>query len=215
MVTVFNLRRQGASESLLYETRQVFSLLLQSDVRISASHVPGVNNVTADAFSRMDSVGDYALKTEIFNRATKFLETYPSIDAFASEYNHKCTRFLAFTARKGKGALGLDALRFSWLGETVYTFLPIQLIPRVLKKMWQEGCQTLLVVSEWSSRHWWNPMQSGVMAQVRLGNSETVLIPGSSMIEKGDRVPPGQLIMARSASASEVYLTHPRYGILC
>jgi hypothetical protein len=152
MVTDFNLQRQGASESLLYETRQISSLLLQSDVRISVSHVPGVNNVTADALSRMDSVGDYALKTEIFNRATKFLETYPSLGAFASEHNHKCPRFLAFTARNGKGALGLDALRFSWFGETVYAFPPIQLIPRVLKKMWQEGCQTLLVVPEWPSR---------------------------------------------------------------
>jgi hypothetical protein len=66
MVTVFNLQRQGASECLLYETRQIFSLLLQSNVRISVSHVQGVNNVTA----------------------------------------------------------GLDALRFSWLGETVYTFPP-------------------------------------------------------------------------------------------
>jgi hypothetical protein len=67
MVTVFNLQRQGASESLLHETREFFSLLLKLDIRISVTHIPGASNTKTDALSRMDKVGNYSLKKELFD----------------------------------------------------------------------------------------------------------------------------------------------------
>jgi hypothetical protein len=109
MVTVFNLQRQGTSESLLYETRQIFSLLLRMDVRITVTHVPVVKNTTADALSRMDKVGDYAPKQEIFNQVTEFLNIRPTIDLFAADHNCKCKRYLAVSTLSGRNALGLDA----------------------------------------------------------------------------------------------------------
>jgi ribonuclease HI len=58
MVTVFNLQRQGASQSLLCETRQIFSLLQKVDVHLMVMHILGVENEVADALGRMDRVGD-------------------------------------------------------------------------------------------------------------------------------------------------------------
>jgi hypothetical protein len=95
MVTVFNLQRQGASESLLHETREIFSLLTKLDVRISVTHIPGANNTVTDALSRMDRVGNYSLKQEIFDQATRFLNCQPTIDLFANDHNYKCRRYLA------------------------------------------------------------------------------------------------------------------------
>jgi hypothetical protein len=36
------------------------------NIRFSVTHVPGVGNITVDALSRMDQVGDYQLKTEYY-----------------------------------------------------------------------------------------------------------------------------------------------------
>jgi ribonuclease HI len=90
MVTVFNLQRQGASESLVYETRQIFSFLTKHDIRLSVTHVPGIENVTADALSRMDLVGDYSLRTDFYNRGISALGVNPTLDVFANVLNKKC-----------------------------------------------------------------------------------------------------------------------------
>jgi hypothetical protein len=67
MVTVYNLRRQGApGGKLLQATRAIFSWLTQLDTRIMMSHVPGVDNGFADALSRMDTAGDYELLPDVF-----------------------------------------------------------------------------------------------------------------------------------------------------
>jgi hypothetical protein len=71
MVNVFNMQRQGASQFLLYETRQIFSLLQRMDMRLLVTHTPGVENEVADALSRLDKVGDYSLKQEYFRRGVE------------------------------------------------------------------------------------------------------------------------------------------------
>jgi hypothetical protein len=117
MVTVYNLQRQGASESLLYETRQIFSFLLKMDIRLQITHVPGVENVTADALSRMDTAGDYELRSEFYQRGVLFLGINPTLDLFATSSNTKCQSFLALPGVRANGARALDALRYSWQGE--------------------------------------------------------------------------------------------------
>jgi hypothetical protein len=52
--TVFNLQGQGASRSLLHESRQTLSLLQKTDVRLRVTHIPAVENGVADGLSRMD-----------------------------------------------------------------------------------------------------------------------------------------------------------------
>jgi ribonuclease HI len=197
MVTVFNLQRQGASEGLLYETRQIFSLLLKLDVRVAVTHIPGVKNATADALSRLDRAGDYELKTEMYRRGTQFLNVNPEVDLFATDANHKCQRYLALPGVMGRGACAWDALRFSWAGGRMYAFPPVQILPRVLQKIRAERAEVILVAPEWPSRPWWNLFQDGVVQQVRLGRSEEVLIPGPTLAKNGTKPPPGDLIMAR------------------
>jgi hypothetical protein len=75
-------------------------------------HVPGVETVEADALSRMDEVGDYELKQELFEAATRGLRVQPTIDLFANNKNMKCSSFLALPGKDGLGAADLDAFRF-------------------------------------------------------------------------------------------------------
>ena len=201
MVTVYNLRRQGASINLLNETRQIFSLLQKLDVRITVAHVPGIQNTLADALSRMDLVGDYQLKDEAFQRGIAEMNINPSIDLFANSSNHKCRRFLALPGPLAVGALALDALNYSWEGETPYVFPPVQIIPRILQKLRKEVNSAVLVVPEWISRPWWNLMQQNAVRMVRLGRAEDVLKAGPSLAIDNRKLPPGYFIMVRMSFA--------------
>ena len=94
-VTVYNLQRQGAGMALLGLTRAIFSLPQRLDIRPYASHIPGVENVFVDAFSRMERTGDYALRTDVYWHATRLLQVCPTVDLFASSHNAKCERLIA------------------------------------------------------------------------------------------------------------------------
>jgi hypothetical protein len=196
MVTVFNLQRQGASQSLLYETRQIFSLLQRMDMRLLVTHIPGVENGVADALSRLDRVGDYSLKQEYFRRGVEALGLESTVDVFANYTNHKCQRLLARPGRLAEGAVALDGLRYSWAGELPYLFPPVQLIPRVLQKLRVEEGAAVLVFPEWPWRPWWNLMALGARKIVRLGTSEEVLEKGPSMAARLVKLPPGNMLMA-------------------
>jgi hypothetical protein len=195
MVTVFNLQRQGASQSLLCETRQILSLLRKRDVRLMVTHIPGVESDVADALSRMDRVGDYSLKQEYFRRWVEALGVEPTVDVFANSTNHKCQRFLTLPGRLAEGAVALDGLRFTWAGELAYVFSPVLLIPRVLQKVRLERDTVVMVVPKWPSRPWWNMVAGRARRMVGLGKSEKVLEKGPSMAANRARLPPGSMLM--------------------
>jgi hypothetical protein len=54
---------------------------------------------------------------------------------FANDTNHECQRFLALPRRFAEGAATLDGLRYSWVEELLYVLLPLQQIPRMLRKI--------------------------------------------------------------------------------
>jgi hypothetical protein len=122
MVTVFNLQRQGGSETLLYETRQIFKLLTKWDIRITVTHIPGKENTVADALSRMDPVGDYELVRGLFERGTRTLGVMPTVDLFANCNNAKCPSFVAFPGKHAEGARAPDAMRYDERREVPYLF---------------------------------------------------------------------------------------------
>jgi hypothetical protein len=66
------------------------------------SHVPGVNSVLTDTLSRMDTAGDYELRPDVFRDGTRARGSNPTIDLFASRYNHKLARFAALPDTEGQ-----------------------------------------------------------------------------------------------------------------
>jgi hypothetical protein len=99
-VTVYNLRRQRAPVGKLPQaTRAIFSVLTKLDTRILMSHVPGADIVLTDALSRMDTAGDYELLPDVFRDGERALGSNPTIDLFASRYNHKLAPFAALPGK--------------------------------------------------------------------------------------------------------------------
>jgi hypothetical protein len=83
------------------------------------SYVPGADNVLTDALSRMDTAGDYELLPDVFWDGARALGSNPTIDLFASRYNHKLACFAALPGKSAGGAVVEDVLMLSWRGRSL------------------------------------------------------------------------------------------------
>ena len=103
--------------------------------------------------------------------------------------------FLALSGKRGAGAI--DSLKYSWRGETIYVFSPVQLIPRELQGIIQVVLTTVvMVVPECPSHPWWNQLQQLMVRWLMLGVSETVLKQGPPMPSQRVRLPPRRILIA-------------------
>jgi hypothetical protein len=198
MVTVYNPLRQRASEGKLFQaTRAIFSVLTKLDTWILMSHVPWTDNILTDALSRMDTAGDYELLPDVFRDRARALGSNPTIDLFASRYNHRLARFAALPGKSAGRAVVEDALMISWRGEIPYAFPPVQMGARVLQKLGRDGvASALVVVPAWPSQPWWNLLQGHAVAQRNLGDSIEILRRGLSLTAE-HKLPPGRLLMVK------------------
>ena len=171
------------------------------DLRLHVTHLPGIENSFADALSRMQAAGDYALKPNIFEQAIRRLQVQPSIDLFAAAHNHKLPRFAALPPGGSQTPTVWDAFTFPWTSEIPFAFPPINIIPRVLQKMHTDRVAlAVLVVPEWPSRPWWNLITTSEIGRTSLGLLSEVLTPGPTMTDE-DKLPPGSLLMVKLSFA--------------
>ena len=91
-------------------SRSLWEWCLKRDIYISAIYLPGVDNTSADFFSRnfSDST-EWMLKRDIFNRlCAHFFQ--PDIDLFASRLNFQIDKFVSCNPEPG--AFKFDAFLF-------------------------------------------------------------------------------------------------------
>jgi hypothetical protein len=93
----------------------------------------------------MDTAGDYELPPNVFQDGVQALGVRPSIDLFASRFNHKLARFVALPGRLAE-TITEDALMFNWSRETPYVFPPVQIVARVLQKLERDKVASSVVV---------------------------------------------------------------------
>jgi hypothetical protein len=200
MVTLYNLQRQGAGLALLRLMCAICSVLLELDIRIQVEHIPGIENVAADAMSRIDSSGDYSLRRDVYDHATRILQVRPTIDLFADNKNNKCRRFVAWSRRNGEGAEAYDAFALQAWTTTGLPYIspPVQLLGRTLQRIVDEKLTCLIVLLKSPSQAWWNLLRQRIRRVVELGGANQVLVPGEVMKSSPTKkeLPPGLFVMA-------------------
>ena len=137
--TVGAINNMGSSKSLrLHEiVVQIWEWALAHGNWLSASHIPGVQNVQADKESRKNDIRtEWMLSDDSFEDILHKLEFCPTIDLFASRINNKLPRFASF--RPDPDAVLINAFSVSWTDLAFYAFPPFICIGRVLQKN-QEG----------------------------------------------------------------------------
>ena len=127
-------------------------VLLKLDIWITASHVPGVKNTTADLRSHLFydnkewSLNEGVAKP-LFDQFGK-----PEIDLFASCLNFKCSKYASY--KPDPDAYHVNAFSLCWLNLNAYIFPPFSIVGRVLAKLAQDRATALVIVPCWQTQPW-------------------------------------------------------------
>ena len=153
----------------------IWQWCLDRNIYISASHLSGSENGTADYLSRnfSDST-EWMLKRPIFERICNqfFL---PDLDLFASRLNKQVERFVSWYPEPG--CFMTDAFSFSWHEYSPYIFPPFSLIGRVVNKVIEDEVdRAILIVPFWRAQSWFPLILSNMISfPVRLPRHKDLL----------------------------------------
>ena len=150
-------------------------------LRWSTAHLAGVLNVRADRLSRLRfDPRDWSLAGYVFKFLQRQLQVYCSFDLFADRANTQCKRYCS--AHSDGEAEFVNAWTRPWgtLHATLFAHPPYILIPRVLRRVCEEGIRLVLVTPVWPSQAWWPILLSLAVAVPALlpTGSHALLPPG-------------------------------------
>lgn len=142
--------------------KEMWLWCIDKNVWISSSHIPGVENVTADGLSRRVNVDtEWMLHPTIFqNLVDKF--TCPTIDLFASRINKQLPSYVSY--HPDSQAVAIDAFSLVWDYDLCYIFAPFSQTGRILKKIQEDEAEVVLVCPIWCTQPWF-PVLLRMIAQ--------------------------------------------------
>ena len=144
--------------------KQVWEFCEARDLWVSAAHIPGVENVEADAESRAEGHLEWALPDEVFNYICQFMGQ-PSVDLFASRLTNKLETYYSWLP--DPGATACDALSLPWPND-YYAFPPFSLILKTVQKALAEKVEGILVTQRWAAQPWFGLLMRTSKRQLRL-----------------------------------------------
>ena len=144
---------------------------------ISATHLPGTENVDADFESRpFNDRTEWSLNENIFTEIVQLFGR-PDIDLFASRLNNKCKRYVSWY--RDPHAEHVDAFSISWHDTYSYIFPPFSLLGRCVQKVRQEKAKAIMVVPVWPIQAWFTNLLKLLVKPVLLPKMErSVSLPG-------------------------------------
>ena len=117
-------------------------------ITLRARQIPGCLNVMADLLSRSNQVQstEWSLHLQVFKQICQKLFTL-HVDLFATHLNHKVPFYVSPVLEQH--AWDIDALNISWSGLTAYAYPPMALLHKVIQKIRQCNCLTMVITPGW------------------------------------------------------------------
>ena len=152
--TVAYLNNQGGSViSIHLIAKDIWLWCENKNILLTAVHVKGTSNYTADYFSRhfSDST-EWKLNEKVFRKICRSF-FIPDIDLFATRLNKQLSKYVSWFPEPD--AIASDAFSILWSDFKPYIFSLFSLIDRVLEKIQQDQVRkAILVVPMWATQHW-------------------------------------------------------------
>ena len=173
-------------------TRLLWQEAQSIDCWISATHIPGSENLDADQASRIfNQRTEWTLPTSIF---TTLAERFglPSIDLFASRLNHKLNLYVSWIP--DPFCTEVDAFTVDWHSHYPYIFAPFNIIHRCINKIQYDRVdKTLIVFPVWPNQPWFAQL-------LKLLTSHIYIIPKNPPLTLPWEDPPHQQLHPMSKS---------------
>ena len=126
---------------------------LERNIHITAQHLPGALNCTADTESQtVRDWSEWRLDPAVFlgiERLWGPVEVY----LFASRLTHQCQAYLSW--RPDPYALATNAFLQDWSGMRGFAKPPCNLIERVLAQIQAQKAQVILITPVWWTQPWY------------------------------------------------------------
>ena len=123
--------------------RDIWLRCIKRKIRLTATHIPEIQNETADRLSRkFQDSPEWQLKPSVFKMLTKKWGR-PEIDLFASGHNYQFKPFVSWHADPDAFATG--AMCLSWKDKYVYIFPPFSMLARGLQKLQEDQGRALVI----------------------------------------------------------------------
>lgn len=163
-VTYINAMGGCKSEECNHIAKRIWLWAIHRNNWLSAAHIPGHANVTADFLSRHFNDGiEWQLDACIFHKICQSFGV-PSIDLFASRINHHTNMYVSW--KQDPYATYVDAFTVNWNQfELSYAFPPFCLVARCLQKIASEKATTILIVPAWTTQSWFTMLLSMLIDQ--------------------------------------------------
>ena len=142
---------------------KIWQFCAENNIWLTAAHLPGSTNVTADSESRIfkNLYMEWMLNPKTLTRALSVLNFQPKIDLFASRLNRQFPVFCAY--KPDPDAKYRNTFSICWSGLDFYCFPPFSCILKTLQKIRQEKACGVMVVPKWPTQSWYPILSSMIV----------------------------------------------------
>ena len=124
--------------------KEIWEWTMARNIWLSAAHIPGCNNVSADALSRKFSMElEWMFSKQVFQKILSRFNNL-EIDLFASRLNAQLQNYVSW--KPDPMAKHIDAFTVNWSQYPFYAFPPFDLISRCVQKIVQGKATGVLII---------------------------------------------------------------------
>jgi hypothetical protein len=143
----------GRKSELNLIAREIWKWCFTHSIHLSAAHIPGVENTTADKLSRkFNDDAEWSLNNKVFEDIQNQFE-HVDIDLFASRLNAKVLKYVS--RYPDIDAYAIDAFSLKWSNGCYYIFPPFSLLLKILQKLKQDRGTAIIIAPVWETQNWW------------------------------------------------------------
>ena len=180
MVAVLYVNNMGGRKTELNALcKQIWNWCINRDIWVSASHLPGEQNIHADRLSRkLNDDMEWMLNKNIFNDIYAIFNLEGNTDLFASRLNHQLPKYVSYLP--DPNAWAVDAFSMSWTNiDLMYIFPPFSVIGQVLTKINKDQAEAVLIAPIWPAQCWFPVLLKMICQQSYLipKNKNTLIMP--------------------------------------